>query len=217
MSNSNSTVSIAVAGLSGQGVIMLTKVMVSVFKDDPDYTVRTYEVLGTAHRGTLIFSHIRISKSPNVSFIISPGEADLLIGFEPLEALRVGAYYLKDGGQVIVNNRKLIPVYASIGKDFFSDKPRPRGYLELDEIFEEFKQMDCKVVGFNATKEAIALGHFAMMNMIMMGAAISTGLLPLKLEQVEAKIDELVPKGTAELNVKALYRGAELYSQAAKN
>jgi indolepyruvate ferredoxin oxidoreductase beta subunit len=217
MSNSNSTVSIAVAGLSGQGVIMLTKVMVSVFKDDPDYTVRTYEVLGTAHRGTLIFSHIRISKSPNVSFIISPGEADLLIGFEPLEALRVGAYYLKDGGQVIVNNRKIIPVYASIGKDFFSDEPRPRGYLELDEIFEEFKQMDCKVVGFNATKEAIALGHFAMMNMIMMGAAISTGLLPLKLEQVEAKIDELVPKGTAELNVKALYRGAELYTEISKN
>jgi len=214
MSNSNNTVSIAVAGLSGQGVIMLTKVMMSVFKDDPEYTIRTYEVLGTAHRGTLIFSHIRISKSPNVSFIISPGEADLLIGFEPLEALRVGAYYLKNGGQVIANSRKIIPVYASIGKDFFSEEPRLRGYPELDEIFEEFRQMDCKVVSFNATKEAIALGHFAMMNMIMMGAAISTGLLPLKLEQVESKIEELVPKGTAELNVKALYRGAELYAEA---
>jgi indolepyruvate ferredoxin oxidoreductase beta subunit len=217
MSNLNSTVSIAVAGLSGQGVIMLTKIMMSVFKDDPEHTIRTYEVLGTAHRGTLIFSHIRISKSPNVSFIISPGEADLLIGFEPLEALRVGAYYLKDGGQVIVNNRKIIPVYASIGKDFFSTEPRPRGYPELDEIFEEFNQMRCKVVSFNATKEAIALGHFAMMNMIMMGAAISTGILPLKLEQVEDKIEELVPKGTAELNVKALYRGAELYTEAVKN
>jgi indolepyruvate ferredoxin oxidoreductase beta subunit len=214
MSNSNNTVSIAVAGLSGQGVIMLTKIMMSVFKDDPEYTIRTYEVLGTAHRGTLIFSHIRISKSPNVSFIISPGEADLLIGFEPLEALRVGAYYLKNGGQVIANNRKIIPVYASIGKDFFSEEPRLRGYPELDEIFEEFRQMDCKVVSFNATKEAITLGHFAMMNMIMLGAAISTGMLPLKLEQVENKIEELVPKGTAELNVKALYRGAELYTEA---
>ena len=216
MPNQNgNALSIAVAGLSGQGVIMFTKVLMAAFKDDTDHTIRTYEVLGTAHRGTLIFTHSRISQSPNVSFIISAGEADILVGFEPLEAFRVGAYYLKDGGEVITNNNRVIPVYASIGKDFFSDKPRPRGYPPLAEIYEEFKQMDCKVTGFDATKEAIGLGHFAMMNMIMLGATLATGKVPIRIPQVEAKIEELVPRGTVDMNIKALHRGHELYQQGA--
>jgi indolepyruvate ferredoxin oxidoreductase beta subunit len=193
---------------------MFTKVLMAAFKEDKDHTIRTYEVLGTAHRGTLIFTHIRISRSPNVSFLISPAEGDILVGFEPLEALRVASYYLKTGGLVITNNRSIIPVYASIGKDFFSDQPRPRGYPKLEEILDDFKQMDCKVVSFNATREAIELGHYAMMNMIMLGATLSTGMVPATLEQVEAKIGELVPVGTAELNAKALHRGVELYKQA---
>lgn len=215
MSQNGKTLSIAVGGLSGQGLIMYTKVLMAAFKEDKEHTIRTYEVLGTAHRGTLIFTHIRISRSPNVSFLISPAQADILVGFEPLEALRVGAYYLKTGGLVITNNRPIIPVYASVGKDFFSDKPRPRGYPPLEEIFEDFKRMDCKVVSFNATREAIDLGHYAVMNMIMLGATLATGMVPISVEQVERKLEELVPKGTADLNAKALHRGLELYKQEA--
>jgi indolepyruvate ferredoxin oxidoreductase beta subunit len=217
MSENGKGLSIAVAGLSGQGLIMYTKVMMTAFKDDPEHTIRTYEVLGTAHRGTLIFTHIRISKSPNVSFLISPGEADILVGFEPLESLRVGAYYLKTGGLVITNDRRIIPIYASIGKDFFSDKPRLKGYPKMDEIMEDFKQMDCKVVKFNATKEAIDLGHYAMMNMIMLGATLATGMVPIGREKVEKKIEELVPKGTVELNRKAFHRGVEIYNKMVGN
>ena len=217
MSQNDKTLSIAVGGLSGQGLIMYTKVLMAAFKEDKEHTIRTYEVLGTAHRGTLIFTHVRISNSPNVSFLISPAEADILVGFEPLEALRVGAYYLKTGGLVITNTRSIIPVYASVGKDFFSDKPRPRGYPPLEEIFEDFTRMDAKVVSFNATKEAIDLGHYAMMNMIMLGATLATDMIPISIEQVESKIGELVPKGTAELNARALHRGVELYRQAARN
>lgn len=215
MSNSKKTLSIATAGLSGMGVIMFTKMLMAAFKDDKEHTIRTYEVLGTAHRGTMIFTHSRISTSPNTSFIISAAEADILVGFEPLEAFRVGAYYLKNGGEVITNNYSVIPVYASIGKDFFSDKPRPRGYPPVEEIWDEFGQMDCKVTNFNATKEAIEIGHFATMNMIMLGATWATGKIPVDLGQIEEKIEELVPKGTAEMNIKALNRGVALYKEKA--
>jgi indolepyruvate ferredoxin oxidoreductase, beta subunit len=217
MKQNNNTLSIAVAGLSGQGVIMFTKVLMAAFKEDPDYIIRTYEVLGTAHRGTLIFSHIRISKSPNVSFIISPGEADILVGFEPLEALRVGAFYLKTGGLVITNNRKIIPVYASIGKDFFSDEPRPKGYPELEEIYDYFRGIDSKIVSFNATKAALDVGHYAIMNMILLGATLGSGLVPINLEKVKGKIYELAPEGTADMNIAALDKGVELYGQSGLN
>lgn len=105
----------------------------------------------------------------------------------------------------------------SIGKDLFSDQPRPRGYPALEEILDEFSKMDCKVTSFNATKAAIDLDHFAMMNMIMLGATLETGLIPITVEQVESKIDELVPKGTVDLNRKALRKGAELYKESAVN
>ena len=217
MTQANNSISIAVAGLSGQGVIMFTKVLMAAFKDDTEHTIRTYEVLGTAHRGTLIFTHSRISTSPNVSFIISAAEADLLVGFEPLEAFRVGAYYLKDGGEVITNNYSIIPVYASIGKDFFSDQPRPRGYPPLEEIWEEFKRMDCSVSAFNATREAIDLGHYAMMNMVMLGAALASKKIPITIARVESKIEELVPKGTVDMNIAALHKGMELYQKGSVN
>jgi Pyruvate/2-oxoacid:ferredoxin oxidoreductase gamma subunit len=118
---------------------------------------------------------------------------------------------------VITNNRKIIPVYASIGKDFFSDEPRPRGYPKMEEIMEDFEKMECKVVKFNATKEAIDLGHYAMMNMIMLGATLATGMVPVEVEKVEDKIEELVPKGTADMNKKALRKGLDLYNQLVGN
>jgi indolepyruvate ferredoxin oxidoreductase beta subunit len=208
----NGSISIAMAGLSGQGLIMYTRVLATAFVDT-DYTVRTYEVLGTAHRGTLIFSHIRISKRPNISYIIAPGEADLLVSFEPLEALRVGAYYLKEGGQAIINTRKIIPVYASIGKDFFSDKPRPKGYLSLEEVIAYFKGIDCGVISFNATEIAQKVGHFALMNIVMLGATLATGKIPTSLDKVEGVINRLAPKGTAEMNIKALLKGMEAYQE----
>ncbi len=208
----NGSISIAMAGLTGQGLIMYTRVLATAFADT-DYTVRTYEVLGTAHRGTLVFSHIRISKRPNISYIIAAGEADLLVSFEPLEALRVGAYYLKEGGQAIINTRKIIPVYASIGKDFFSDQPRPKGYLPMEEILAYFKGIDCGVTSFNATEIAQEVGHFALMNIVMLGATLATGKIPTSPEKVEAVIDRLAPKGTAEMNIKALRKGIEAYQK----
>jgi Pyruvate/2-oxoacid:ferredoxin oxidoreductase gamma subunit len=71
--------------------------------------------------------------------------------------------------------------------------------------------MDCKVNSFNATQEAIELGHFAMMNMVMLGATLGTEMIPITVEQVEGKIEELVPKGTVDMNIAALRRGMELY------
>lgn len=217
MSLNGDTLSIALAGLSGQGLIMFTKVLMASFKDDPQRTIRTYEVLGTAHRGTMIFTHMRISTDPEVSFIIAPGEADILVGCEPLEALRVGSFYLKDGGTVIFNNRKIVPVYASVGKDFFSDEPRPKGYLPLEEIEDYFKKYGCSVVDFNATKMAIDVGHYATMNMVMLGATLGTGMVPVELSKVEEKINELVPPGTAEMNIRALHQGLKTYQELSAN
>lgn len=212
MEGKNNTISMVLAGLSGQGLVMFTRILATATLDT-DYMVRTYDVLGTAHRGTLCFTHIRISERWNITPIIGAGEADLLIGFEPLEALRVGAYYLKNDGYAIINSKKIIPIYASIGKDFFSEKPRPKGYPPLDEIFAYFRDIGCEVISFNATEIAERLGHYTMTNMVLLGASLATNKIPVSPESVEQVINKLAPVGTAERNIKALRTGMEVYKQ----
>lgn len=212
----NDQINIIVAGLSGQGVIMFSKVLTSVFAKT-QYTVSTYEVLGTAHRGTLIFSHIRIGKNKWFSNLIPAGGGDMIIGFEPLETLRLGSYYLADGGHVIMNNRKIIPVYASVGRDFTSSQPRPLGYPSLDYINDYFLDMEVKTLDLNATGLAIEAGHYSATNMVLMGAMMGTGLIPTTVESIKSTIERLVPPGTVEVNLRAFDKGLEFYANAAEH
>jgi indolepyruvate ferredoxin oxidoreductase beta subunit len=213
MKNGNS-ISIVLGGLSGQGLIMYTRILATATLDS-DCTIRTYDVLGTAHRGTLCFTHIRISDRWTIGPIIGAGEADMLVGFEPLEALRVGAYYLKNNGMAIINTRKIIPIYAAIGKDFMSDVPRPKGYPPLEEIFGFFKDIGSEVVSFNAVEIAEKLGHYTMMNMVLLGASLATNKIPVSVESVEKVIKKLAPVGTADRNINALRKGIEVYKELA--
>jgi indolepyruvate ferredoxin oxidoreductase beta subunit len=214
MMKGNYSFSLVLGGLSGQGLIMYTRVLATATLDT-DYTVRTYDVLGTAHRGTLCFTHIRISDRWTIGPIIGAGAADMLIGFEPLEGLRVGAYYLKNNGMAIINTRKIIPIYAAIGKDFTSNVPRPKGYPPLEEIFGFFKDIGCDVVSFNAVEIAEKLGHYTMMNMVLLGASLATNKIPVSVESVEKVIKKLAPVGTADRNINALRKGMEVYKELA--
>ncbi|MEW5919403.1 MAG: 2-oxoacid:acceptor oxidoreductase family protein [Bacillota bacterium] len=212
MAENNGTTRIALAGIAGQGIIMVGRILATAALDT-DLWVRTYDVLGTGHRGTLCFVHISISNDPEVPPLIAAGEADLLVGFEPLEAMRVGAYYLKTGGEAILNTKKVVPVYASIGADFLVDYPRPKGYPPLEEIFDYFRSIDAKIVSFNATDLAESTGHYVMMNMILMGAIMATGKMPLSVEKVKEAIEILAPKGTAAQNILAFEKGMEAYKK----
>lgn len=207
-------VDIAVAGLSGQGVIMYCKSVVATCLA-AGYQVRTYEVLGTAHRGTLVMTHIRIGEDDSLfANLIPPGGADLLIGIEPLEGLRVGAYYLADGGQAILNTHPIIPTYASLGKDFFLKQPRKRGYPTVSEMVGDLQTFASLVVAVPATDIAKEVGHFALANMAMFGATMATGLLPVTIDQAKETVQRLAPKGTAEKNAIAFSMGREAYLQA---
>lgn len=205
---------IAIAGLSGQGVIMYCKILVTACLAS-GFESRTYEVLGTAHRGTLVMSHIRFGEDETAfANLIPPGGADLLVGLEPLEGLRVGAYYLADGGQAIVNTHKIVPTYASLGKDFFSKKPRPRGYPPVENIVRDLETFASRVVAIPATDIARKAGHFTLANMVMLGATMATGLVAVASDQVKETIQRLAPQGTAERNLLAFTLGQEAYKEA---
>lgn len=214
MAKKTDTIDIALAGLSGQGVIMYSRILATTCVA-AGHHVRTYEVLGTAHRGTLIMSHIRIGPDETgFANLIPPCSADFLVGMEPLEGLRIGAYYLASGGKAILNTHKIIPTYASLGRDFYVKHPRKRGYPPVDEIMRDLQSLASLVVAIPATEIAIEAGHFALANVAMLGATAAAGVLPVSADELRETILRLAPKGTGEKNLQAFTLGYQAFEEA---
>jgi len=191
---------------------MSSRILASAFVDT-DYYVRTYDVLGTAHRGTLIFGQVRISKSPHFANIVPPGTADVLVAFEPLEGMRVGSYYLGSGGIAILNTHRLIPIYLTIGRDHFSKEPRPLGYPSLEYIADFFKGIGVETAFMDATELAKQAGHFNTGNIVLLGAIAATGKVPIAPEKIKQAMEHFVPTGTVDLNIRAFDLGMQTYQQ----
>ncbi len=103
---------IVIAGVGGQGVLMASRVLSeSALAGGMD--VKQNEVHGMAQRGGSVISFVRIGDRVN-SPVVMPGTADLLISFEPLEALRY-IHYLKPGGMVVYNKVAINPSTVASG------------------------------------------------------------------------------------------------------
>src|SRR5665647_1131732 len=103
---------IVIAGVGGQGVLLASKVLAeSALVSGMD--VKQNEVHGMAQRGGSVISFVRIGEKV-FSPVVMPGTADLLISFEPLEALRY-AHYLKPGGMMVYNKVTINPSTVASG------------------------------------------------------------------------------------------------------
>ena len=206
---------ILVTGLSCTGILLFNRSLTEALIDR-GYAVTTKDCLGTAHRGTLVITEIRYADGdltfPN---FIPYGEADLLVGFEPLETLRLGALYAKRGGVVIMNTTRVTPSFQSIGRDIFSDQPRPLGYPSNEWIVRHLSDLGASVYSLDATREAEAVGHYLGMNMVMLGATLASAQTPVTMAEVERKVRDRSPKGTAETNLRALEAGVAAFHRSA--
>lgn len=104
--------SIVLCGVGGQGTILASKLLAAAAMSK-GLPVKTAETIGMAQRGGSVFSHVRIGHGV-ASPLIGRGRADLIIAFEPAEAVRQ-LPYLREGGTVVVSTRPIIPVSATIG------------------------------------------------------------------------------------------------------
>ena len=102
-------------GVGGQGVILASK-LIAYAAMEKGMSVRTSETIGMAQRGGSVVSHVRIGEK-TYSPMIPKGSADVLLAFEPAEAVR-SLPYLKAGkeeGCVIVNRKAVQPVTSALG------------------------------------------------------------------------------------------------------
>ena len=184
---------IMIVGVGGQGTLLTSRILGGL-AIGAGYDVKLSEVHGMAQRGGSVVTFVRYGDKV-AEPIVEEGQADVLIAFERLEALRY-AHFLKEDGALIVNDWRIGPMPVVIGAAEY-----PEG------ILEELKK-DHKVYEVNATEEAKKLGNARTFNLIVLGVAAQH--MDFSKEQWYEVIENTVPPKTVEINKKAFDVGYNL-------
>ena len=166
--NTSNTINIAIYGVGGQGVLTLAEILAKAALAE-GLNVRVGEIHGMAQRGGHVVCTVRIGDNA-LGPIIDSGFADLLVGFEPVETLRE-IHLVKKGGYVLMSSHVQYPVAVSMGKAEYPDH---------DEILQSIKNFTDKIIEFDAQQLALEAGSSRALNMVMFGAILATGIVPIK-------------------------------------
>ncbi|ADD08114.1 indolepyruvate ferredoxin oxidoreductase subunit beta [Candidatus Aciduliprofundum boonei] len=186
--------SIIFAGVGGQGVLTASSIVGKAALLSGINVVMS-EVHGMAQRGGIVVTEMKIgeAKSP----LIGKGEADIIVGFEPVEAYRALPKAHK-GSYVIVNTEPIIPITASLGDS---------SYPEVNELLENMK--DLNVIPIEATELARKAGDSITTNIVMLGALVKLPIFPIEKEKIKEAIKQSINPRYHELNFKAFEMGYE--------
>lgn len=187
----NNQKNIVLCGVGGQGTVLASKLLAAAAMSK-DIPVMSAETIGMAQRGGSVFSHLRMGDNL-YSPMIETGTADLIIGFEPGETVRM-LPYLKDHGHIVVSTRAVKPVTATLsGSDY--DAPQMLEYL---------KAAVPNLTLVNADQACADIGSSKVLNMVLLGAAIRTGVLDFTISEIEDIMKYTLHEKFHEMNLRAL-------------
>jgi len=191
-----------ITGVGGQGNVMISLIIGNALVKE-GYLVTIGETYGASQRGGPVMSHVRISRETQCSPFIPDGHADIILGMEPVETLRMMRQFGNPDVVTIINPRPIYSIDVTGGQ---------AEYPDLDKLIETIKELSAKTWIVNATEEAQKMGNPIFANVILIGAIIGSGVLPLDEKSVEPILRETFPK-EIEANMKAFNKGMELVKQ----
>ena len=183
---------ILIVGVGGQGTL-LASVLLGNLALARGFDVKLSEVHGMAQRGGSVVTHVKIDEDGVNSPLIEPGEADVIIAFEELEAYR-WLPYLRKGGKIFVNTQQIMPMPVVMGKAKYPE----RVVQMLEEAAGKVKAFDCLAI-------AEECGTSRAVNVVLLGAASND--LPFSEEEWLNVIEENVKPNFIEINKKAFDAG----------
>lgn len=186
---------ILLCGVGGQGIVLVSKLLAAAATAAGE-KVHSAETIGMAQRGGSVTSHVRIGNAH--SPMIPRGKADLLLAFEPAEAVRNLAY-LKEGGTVIVNRVPVKPVTASLGNLAYNG----------EEMIAYLKEKVEHLIVLDAEKLCAPLHSTKVFNVVMLGVAAAAGETGLDAELIRQTVENGVPERFKEINQKAFAIGMQ--------
>ncbi len=188
------TYNIYICGIGGQGIIK-TSIVIGETGLKSNQNVVMSEIHGMSQRGGIVSTELKIGESE--SPIISKGAADLVLAFEPVEAIRALEKTNKDS-IIVVNTHPVLP--STINQQDVD-------YPEIDDILAELKTKVKEVHSMDANKIAIEAGHPLSMNMVMVGAASAVTNFPLDKDSLIDTMKDNLPPKSLDINIKAFNEG----------
>lgn len=185
------SVNIILCGVGGQGTVLASKLIASCAMKK-NIAVMSAETIGMAQRGGSVFSHLRLGEDVCTP-MIAKGEGDIMIAFEPAEAVRM-LPYLKKEGTVIVNNLSVMPVTASLGANTYN----------ANEMIDYLKEKVKNLIVVDGKKACESIGSMKVLNTVLLGAGLHTGKLPMSIEDMQEVMAEKVKPQFLNMNIKAL-------------
>jgi len=190
---------VIITGVGGQGNVLASQILGQILVDE-GCIVTIGETYGASQRGGSVMSHLRISRTDQFSPLIPEGQCDLVVGLEPVEALRVLASYGNPGVLALTNTRPIYPIDVIAGD---------ATYPGLPVILEKLGRLTKKLWTVDATDIALGMGDPLYANIVMLGALSATGVLPLRRESFVKVIEELMPSHRLGGNLEAFEKGRE--------
>ena len=173
---------LVIAGVGGQGNILASQAVAKAAMD-AGYNVVNTETKGAAQRGGSVLSHVRIADGEIFSPLVPQEQAEVLLGFEPLEALRyIGM--LSKNGKFIINTAPVPTILSNLKVD---------EYPSRDQMISAIKAKGAEGYFINATQAAKELGNVLLTNVVMLGAfTVISDILPAEavLKKLLSMVDE---------------------------
>jgi len=187
------TTNLFLCGVGGQGILLASELISSACMKS-GFDIKQSEVHGMAQRGGSVVAHLRFGEKV-YSPLIEPGDADIVVSFEMLEALRYLPYMNKDT-RVIVNTQKILPAPVATGVDTYPA-----------DVLDQLTQRGITVFPIHAFEIAKSAGETRAVNMVLVGAL--SALLPLEETIFLAVISERIPEKFRKVNTDAFLKGKE--------
>lgn len=188
------TTRLIIVAVGGQGNLLASKVLgeAALMAGMP---VRMSEIHGMAQRGGVVESALVFgdARSP----VISDGEADVMVGFEPLEALRA-LNRCNPRTTVITNLAPLPPFTVAIGRG---------AYPDLEHLQGVIRSHVARLIAFDAVALARQAGSVLSVNMVLLGALLKSGILPLSADTVRETIRTRTKADFTSINLAAFEAG----------
>lgn len=211
---------ILIAGVGGQGAIFASKLL-AAYAIKKNIFVNTCETIGMAQRGGSVLSHVRLGKPINpvpdeqenslfinrrrykriyrpehiTSPLIYPGSADVILAFEPLEALRY-VHYLSEDGIILSSS---VPIHSNNVE------------YDAENVYKALKLYNTYLID---TQEITStLVNKKVVNVVMLGALIGTKAINISFEDMETVILDNVDAKYVDVNLLALKAGFDATSK----
>ncbi|NLW78465.1 MAG: indolepyruvate oxidoreductase subunit beta [Ruminococcaceae bacterium] len=181
---------VVIVGVGGQGTLLASRVLGHIALE-LGLDVKVSEVHGMSQRGGSVITYVSMAKKVYSPLVEQKG-ADFVVAFEELEALRAMPY-LKDGGTMIVNTQRILPLPVIVGAASYPEN-----------IVEKMKT-EANVVPVDALPMAKRAGNERALNTVMLG--LLAARLPIDKALWQNALQASVPQRFMEANMAAFELG----------